>query len=105
MRILIDACLPVQFKDQIPWENVKTTRELGWHKLNNGALLKIAEKEFDVLITMDKSIPNQQYLSKFRMGVIILRARTNRLMDLLPLVSEIINQLSNVKPGVSIVID
>ena len=105
MRILIDACLPVQFKHQISWENVKTTRELGWHKMKNGDLLKIAEKEFDVLITMDKSIPNQQYLSKYRIGVIILRAKTNRLVDLLPFVSEIINQLSNVEPGVAIVID
>ncbi len=105
MHILIDACLPVQFKDHLPWNNVKTTRELQWHTFKNGDLLKVAEKNFDVFVTMDKNIPNQQYLSNFNIAVIILRAKTNRLEDLLPMIPEISKQLTEAKQGTAIIIE
>ncbi len=84
MRVLIDACLPAQFKDSLSLFHVKTAREMGWQSKKNGELLALAQQQFDVLLTMDKNIPSQQFLSRFPIAVIIIGARSNRLPDLLP---------------------
>ena len=55
---------------------------MGWAGVNNGALLKLAEISFDVLITVDRHLPSEQNLSTFNLGVIVLCARSNRLADL-----------------------
>jgi hypothetical protein len=52
-------------------------------------LLTLAEKEFDVFITVDRKISTQQDLTKFKIPVLLLRSRTNRLEDIRPLVPEI----------------
>jgi predicted nuclease of predicted toxin-antitoxin system len=104
MRVLIDACLPVQFKDHLPFAEVRTARSLGWQAKKNGELLALAQHQFDVLITMDKQMPNQQFLSRFAIGVLILRAQSNRLEDLLPLVPEIARQANLVKKGHALVV-
>ena len=51
MRVLIDACLPVQLKDRLPLAGVRTTREMGWQNKKNGELLALAQHQFDVLLT------------------------------------------------------
>ena len=104
MRVLIDACLPVQFKDHLPFPGVATTRELGWQNKQNGDLLAVAEHQFDVLLTMDKQIPDQNLLSRFSIGLLIIRARSNRLADLLPLVPSIIRMIPLVKQGQAVIV-
>jgi hypothetical protein len=47
--------------------------------LRDGALLALAEKEFDVLITIDSSMEFQQNIPKFRIGVIIVHVPKNQL--------------------------
>ena len=88
MRVLIDACLPVAFQQHLPIDGIATAREKGWQRLKNGELLAVAQREFDVLITMDKSIPSQQSLAQFSIALLIIRARSNRLPDLLPIGAE-----------------
>ena len=104
MRVLIDACLPVELKDCLPGLEVRTAREMGWQNKTNGELLTLAQQEFDVLLTMDKSIPSQQKLSKYSIAVVILRARSNRLADLLPLISRIMVLLPSLKKGAAAVV-
>lgn len=99
MRLLIDACLPVELKDHFLQFDVMTAREMGWQHLKNGELLKAAELGFDALLTMDKSMPSQQKVSKYSIAVIILRARSNRLVDLVPLVPKIVQLLPGVRRG------
>ncbi len=48
-------------------------------------MLEAAQAQFDVLLTMDKGLPDQQKLSRFAIAAVILRARSNRLAGLLPL--------------------
>ena len=48
---------------------------------------------------MDKNLPRQQQLSGLSFGVIVLRAPSNRLEDLLPLVPEMLASLASLKPG------
>jgi hypothetical protein len=45
----------------------------------------LAEGIFDVPITLDLNLQYQQNLSGRRVGIVVLAARTNRLVDLSPL--------------------
>jgi hypothetical protein len=54
---------------------------------------------FDVLVTVDKSLPKQQRISDRPLAVVVLRAKTNRLVDLLPLAPKLRALLENTRPG------
>ena len=54
---------------------------------------------FDVLVTVDKSLPKQQRVRARPFGVVVLRAKTNRLADLLPLVSVLRAAVEELHPG------
>ncbi len=104
MRVLIDACLPISLQHHLPLAGITTARAMGWQRLKNGALLAAAERDFDLLITMDKSIPSQQALTRYSIALLIIRARSNRLGDLLPLIPQILEALPRATPGSAIVI-
>ena len=55
---------------------VTTVSKHGWSGITNGQLLESAEKEFDVFVTVDRKLGAQQDLKKFRIPVILIRART-----------------------------
>jgi hypothetical protein len=48
---------------------------------------------------MDKGIEYQQNLRSFNLAVIILRAKSNQLADLLPCVSDRLEQMKSIKSG------
>ena len=50
----------------------------------------MAEKEFDVFVTVDRNLSFQQRRPAFNIAVIVLRARSNRLSELRPLVPELL---------------
>jgi hypothetical protein len=56
--------------------SVETVEYRGWKGYKNGALLRIAEGHFEVLVTMDDNLPDQQDLQQFGLAVAILRARS-----------------------------
>ncbi len=56
--------------------------------------------DFDALVTVDKRLPEQQNIKDRAVGVVVLRARSNRLSDLLPLVPGLRAALSTLAPGV-----
>ena len=72
---------------------------MGWGDLDDGPLLNAMAGRFDVLITVDKSLPKQQRLSNRPFAVVVLRARTNRLTDLLPLVPALQAAIEKLAPG------
>jgi hypothetical protein len=55
--------------------------------------------QFDALVTVDKSLRYQQNLASRSFGVALLKAKTNRLEDLLPLVPELLEVLGKIRPG------
>ena len=99
MRILLDACLPKRLKLQFPGHEVWTAREACLNRLDDGQLLDAIAGKYDALITMDKSIPFQQQLQGKPFAFVLLRAKSNRLADLLPLVPKLLEVLAEVKPG------
>ncbi len=72
---------------------------MGWSGEANGRLLELAEAEFDVFVTVDRNLSFQQNLPAFDMAVIVLRGRSNRLEDLVPLVPNVIASLDDLAPG------
>lgn len=98
MKILLDECVPRKLMRQLPGE-VTTVPQRGWASITNGRLIALAEAEYDVFITVDKGIQHQQRLASVRLGFIVLRAPSNRLPDLLPLVSQVLEALTTINAG------
>ena len=100
MLILFDHGTPRGIARSLLGHTVKEARAQGWHRLSNGDLLEAAEKAgFDLLLSTDKNIRYQQNLNSLVIGFVVLRARSNRLEDLQPLVPDILAALRVIKPG------
>jgi hypothetical protein len=68
--------------------------------LANGELLSAAERAgFSVLITVDQHMPTQQNLAGRSISLMVLRARTTNLDDLVDLVLEALTALAIIGPG------
>jgi hypothetical protein len=65
----------------------------------NGELLRPAETEFDVLITVDTNLRYQQNLTARKIAVVLLLARSNRLEILSPYFSACALALETIRPG------
>ena len=98
MRILIDECLPKKLKRELVGHAVFMVQEKGGSSMKNGELLRVAENEFDVWVTADQNIENQQNLSRFNIAVIVLVAPNNRLETLLPLMPKLHEALPFIQP-------
>jgi hypothetical protein len=85
MRVLLDECLPKRLKREVAATVVKTVPEMGWAGTKNGALLRLAERQFDAFLTADQNLERQQNLKSFRLAVVVLAARSNDIEDLRPL--------------------
>jgi len=72
---------------------------VGWAGKQNGELLNLAAGGFDVLLTIDQGVSFQQDLSRLGIAVLAVKARSNRLPDLVPLVPQILQELSRVRIG------
>lgn len=104
MRILLDENLDWRLRRELPGHVVESVPLIGWSGTENGALLELAQQQFDVLLTMDSHIAHQQNLARFNIAVIALRARSNRLADTRPLMPQVLLALPQVKPGTLTVI-
>ena len=62
-------------------------------------LLTRAQAECDVLITMDGSIASQQQIATYRIALVALRARSNRLEDTSPLMPQVLALLPKLAAG------
>ena len=99
MNILLDENLDWRLRRDLPGHTVESVPLIGWAGFKNGALLAEAEKRFDVLLTMDSTMVHQQNLARFRIAIIALRAKSNRLADTRPLMPKVLAVLPTVKPG------
>jgi len=99
VRLLLDECVDRRLAREIRGHEVSTVSELGWAGIRNGELLVWASGRFDVFVTVDRNLAFQQSTTDLPVAVVILRARTNRLVDLKPLVPTLLDRLPNVKLG------
>jgi predicted nuclease of predicted toxin-antitoxin system len=100
MKILLDECLPRKLKDKFASHDCHTVPEALLGGKKNGDLLSIAEREgFEIFLTMDKGLEYEQNLVGRQIAVIILRAKSNRLVDLVPLVEACLEQMRSIRLG------
>ena len=99
MRILLDENLDWRLRRDLPGHSVESVPLIGWAGLKNSVLLTEAEKRFDVLVTMDSDMVHQLNLARFRIAVVALKARSNRLADTRPLMPKVLAVLPSVQPG------
>ncbi len=77
--------------------DVETVRDNKSQGLKNGELLRRAkEAGFEILITADQNLEYQQKLSRTGLGVIVVRAKSTRIQDLIALVPEILDALESI---------
>ena len=99
MRILIDECFDWRLCRALTQHHCVSVQQMGWGGLTNGTLLQKAQEEFDVFLTGDTNLTFQQNLTKFRIAVIVLRARRTRLLDTAKLMPQVLKILTTIQPG------
>lgn len=78
---------------------VSTVVEAGFGGLENGELLRAAAAEYDVLITVDRNLPFQQNILSLPIAVLLLLASGITYADLKPLIPEVLDKVSAMRPG------
>jgi predicted nuclease of predicted toxin-antitoxin system len=101
MNLLLDECVPRPLKSSLTAEGhtCSTVPEAGLAGKTNGELLLLAQSNFQVFVTLDKGIPFQQNLAGLSIAILIVRARSSRLVDILPHVPACLAALRAIKPG------
>ena len=99
MRLLLDECVDRRLARDITGHEVSTVIELGWAGIRNGALLRGAAGQFDAFVTVDRNLAFQQRIDTLPFGVVVLRAQSNRLADLRPLIPALLEALATLQPG------
>ena len=99
MRVLLDEQLPLDLAAALQSHSVDTVADRGWTGITNGELLRRIGGEYDALVTMDRSIEFQQNLTAGAVGVLLVRAPSNRMVHLQPLIPAILDALRAFRPG------
>ncbi|HEY0079717.1 MAG TPA: DUF5615 family PIN-like protein [Pyrinomonadaceae bacterium] len=99
MKLLLDECIDRRLAKDLEGYEVKTVPQMGWAGIKNGELLSLAEKEFDVFITVDRNLSFQQNLPIFNIAVLVLHVASNRLADLKPLTPKILSRIASLTKG------
>ena len=82
MRILLDESVPGRLGSLLTGHSAVTVQRRGWASIRNGKLLALAAGEFDVLLTADKGMGDQQNLAALPVSILTVIAPSNRLEDL-----------------------
>jgi predicted nuclease of predicted toxin-antitoxin system len=97
MKILLDECTPHVLKRLLTGFEIMTVQELGWAGITNGALLQLADEQFDVLITSDQNLKYQQNLANRQLAIVQLP--TNQVPLVTKLAPKIQQTLNVIKTG------
>ena len=101
MRILLDECLPKDLARELVGHVVKTVPQAGWASISNGQLLRhiAASGNFDVFLTVDKRLHQQNKVSALPFAIVVLRAKSNRVIHVFPFAPVILRRLAEFQPG------
>ena len=76
-----------------------------WAGVVNGELLRRIAGNYEVIVTIDGNLAAQQNMKVLSFAVIVLKARSNKIEDLRPLVPKILAELTAAKPGQVVVVE
>lgn len=73
MKVLLDEDVPQPLARMLPRHDIRTVAGMGWASIKNGKLLAMVQEEkFEVFITGDKNMPNQQVMHGRPFAVLVL---------------------------------
>ena len=99
MRVLLDENVPHDLVAALVGHDVVTVQGLGWSGTLNGELLRRASGSIEAFVTMDRKLERQHDISALPFGVVVVRARSSKMQDLLPLVADLLRVLATIDPG------
>ena len=99
MTIILDECLPRRLVRDLHEHVVTTVPRQGWASRTNGDLLSLVQGEFDVFITMDRSLEHRQNLADVSICIVVLHGVNSRYETLAPLIPQIRDAVGQAKPG------
>ena len=73
--------------------------EAGWRGSKDDSLLRLAERGFDVFLTIDRRIEQQADLRAFALGFVIVRVASNTLAAYLPSFERLLRAVERVRKG------
>ncbi len=84
MKILLDESVPKRLGKEIVGHQVSTVVNKGWSGKKNGELLRLAEKEFEIFLTVDQNLQYQQNVHGYNIAIVVLSASSNSFEVLKP---------------------
>lgn len=92
--------MPRRLRRGLPGHDVHTVQGLGWAGTKNGTLLRRAMADgFEVFVTVDRNLEYQQHLPGVTLAIVALRARSDDVVDLEPLMPAVLAALPAFEPG------
>jgi Domain of unknown function (DUF5615) len=104
MRILLDENFPADFAALLVGHEASNVHSHGWTGIKNGELLRRALGVCDVFVTLDRNLEFQQNIKVLSYGIVVVRARSNRMIDLTPHIPAILLAASQVGPGLAVTV-
>ena len=101
MKILLDECVPKAIKHSLSVDGHEcfTVPEAGFAGKTNGELLLLAENRYEVFVTLDKGVQFQQKVAGRTFGIVLIRAKSSRVADILPHIPACLIAIRSIRPG------
>jgi hypothetical protein len=104
MKVFLDENLPHALRPALAGHDVFTAKFMGWSGIKNGKLLTLVEAEgFQIFVTADQSIHDQQNFSERQIAMVYLTAQKWSILSLR--VQEILAAIEAALPGSVHVVD
>ena len=99
MKVVLDECIPTDFRHELIGHEVFSVAYLGLRQTNDQKLLRTLAGDYDAFLTVDRGIRWQTSIDDLEIAVVVLRARTNKLVDVQPFTEELLRLLPLLVPG------
>ena len=98
MKVVLDEMLPAAVAGLLSGHHVVTAKAAGYQGLSNGDLIRRAAADgFEVLVTADRNLPEQQNVSAGNLAVVLVRG--SRMVDIEPQAGRIRAAVAASTPG------
>tara|TARA_B110000196_G_scaffold249853_1_gene219105 strand:+ start:118 stop:438 length:321 start_codon:yes stop_codon:yes gene_type:complete len=99
LRVFFDQGTPVPLRNLLDSHQVETAYERGWNQLTNGNLLaEVAREGFQIFVTTDKNMTQQQNLDAIPFAIIVLS--TTSWPRIQPAFIQVLQAIDNAIPGI-----
>jgi hypothetical protein len=99
MRVLLDECVHAGIHKAFVGHSVITVPQAGWSGIKNGRLLALIAGNFDVFLTIDQNIRQQQNLSGLSFAILLVAVPDNKIESFLPLFDAMLRAVEGSRPG------